>query len=415
MITVPAGSRSALLIFAEDWGRHTSSCQHLAPHLLERHDLYWINTIGTRRPGLNVQTLRRALEKARHWLLRQGATAPLPAHLRVVSPVMWPRFTTAVERKLNRSLLLRQLAPLVDSLPEPPIAISKIPIVADLMGVLPVKHWVYYCVDDFSQWPGLDQPTLRHMEELLIQRADRLIAASEVLQERLARMGRCSHLLTHGVDVDFWRDPPPGDAIAGLSGLERPLIVFWGMIDRRMDAAFVQRLGEEQTKGTIVLAGPEAEPDPNVISCRRVCRLGALPFAQLPLLGRSADVIIMPYVDQPVTRAMQPLKLKEYLATGKPVVVRDLPATRGWADCLDLTGTPQEFARAVQLRLMTGLPPSQESARMRLAGESWAEKARVFERWVLEKEIASPNDTIPPFVNQSLSSRVHPSSEEYLG
>jgi glycosyltransferase involved in cell wall biosynthesis len=374
-----------LLVFAEDWGRHTSSCQQLVPHLLDRHDVYWVNTIGTRRPTLNRHTIRRALDKARHWLLRQPAPAPLPAHLRVVSPLMWPYFTTTFARKLNLALLRRQLTPLVQSLPEPAVAITKIPIVADLMGVLPVKHWVYYCVDDFSQWPGLDQTTLRRMEELVVQRADRLITVSEVLQERLTRMGRSAHLLTHGVDLDFWRASPPGGVLPGLAGLERPLIVFWGVIDPRMDVGFVRHLAAELTRGTIVLAGPEADFDPALLSIPRVVRLSPLPFADLPRLGHEADVIIMPYIDHPVTRAMQPLKLKEYLATGKPVVVRDLPATRAWADCLDLADTPEMFARAVQLRLTTGLPSSQEQARTRLSGESWAEKARIFERWALEK------------------------------
>lgn len=386
MVNVSAGHPSALLIFAEDWGRHTSSCQHLVPHLLERHEVYWINTIGTRRPRLNLHTVHRGLEKARHWFFRKAASAPLPAHLHVASPLMWPWFSRTFDRKLNLRLLRRQLAPLLGSLPEPPVAITKIPIVADLMGALPVKHWVYYCVDDFSQWPGLDQPTLRRMEEVVVQRADRIITVSEVLQERLTQMGRSSHLLTHGVDLDFWRAAPAGGALSGLIGLERPLIVFWGVIDPRIDAAFVQRLGAEVTSGTIVLAGPEADPDPAAISGPRVVRLGALPFAQLPRLGAAADVIIMPYINQPVTRAMQPLKLKEYLATGKPVVVRDLPATHGWSDCLDLADTAEEFVKAVLLRLKTGLPLSQERARTRLNGESWAEKGRIFERWILEKE-----------------------------
>jgi glycosyltransferase involved in cell wall biosynthesis len=385
MVKDPAHRRSTLLVFAEDWGRHTSSCQHLVPHLLDRHDVYWINTIGTRRLKLDLRTLRRGLEKARHWLHLTSSTA-LPAHLRVINPVMWPRFTTSFDRNLNLMLLRRQLMPLVRSLPEPPIAITKISIVADLMGVLPVKHWVYYCVDDFSQWPGLDQQTLRRMEEIVVQRADRLITVSEVLRERLARMGRDSCLLTHGVDLDFWRAAAVGEPLPTLAGLERPLIVFWGVIDPRMDTAFVQRLAAELTCGTIALAGPEAEPDPALVSCRRVVRLGALPFARLPQLGRAADVIIMPYADQPVTRAIQPLKLKEYLATGKPVVARDLPATHGWADCLDLADTPEAFVQAVQLRLMTRLPPAQETARKRLAGESWAEKARLFEGWVMETE-----------------------------
>ena len=51
-----------------------------------------------------------------------------------------------------------------------------------------------------------------------------------------------------------------------------------------------------------------------------------------------------------------PLKLREYLATGKPAVVRDLPATRPWADCADVAATPGEFTARVNERLAGGLP-----------------------------------------------------------
>ena len=79
---------------------------------------------------------------------------------------------------------------------------------------------------------------------------------------------------------------------------------------------------------------------------------------------------------------MQPLKLKEYLATGKPAVVRRLPATEPWADCADVVDTAEEFAAAILERLRTGLPDDQRGARQRLDGESWAAKAAQFERWV---------------------------------
>jgi hypothetical protein len=110
--------------------------------------------------------------------------------------------------------------------------------------------------------------------------------------------------------------------------------------------------------------------------------LPPVPFAQLPQLARAADVLIMPYIDAPVTRAMQPLKLKEYLATGTPVVVRDLPATREWQDCLDLAATPGEFSRLVRHRLTEGVSENQQRARVRLDGEGWSEKTRLFEEWV---------------------------------
>jgi hypothetical protein len=79
---------------------------------------------------------------------------------------------------------------------------------------------------------------------------------------------------------------------------------------------------------------------------------------------------------------MQPLKLKEYLATGKPVVARGLPSTRPWADACDVAETADEFAAKVLERLKTGLPESQRLARHRLNSEGWAEKARTFEAWV---------------------------------
>jgi hypothetical protein len=72
---------------------------------------------------------------------------------------------------------------------------------------------------------------------------------------------------------------------------------------------------------------------------------------------------------------MQPLKLKEYLATGKPVVVRRLPATDDWADCLDSVTTPAEFVGAVERRLTSGLAADQQAARQRLRAEGWSAKA----------------------------------------
>ena len=380
------GSTDSLLVFADDWGRHPSSAQHLVRHLLDRHPVYWVNTIGTRTPGFDWASVKRGFEKVRHWFRRSSLASAGDTNLHVLNPRMWPWFNSSSSRWLNRKLLMRQLAPLLGALPELPVAVTTIPLVSELIGLLPVRRWVYYCVDDFGQWPGLDQTTLQRMEKKLVDEADTIIAVSETLQDRLARMGRSSHLLTHGVELDFWAKLPEGAGLAALEGVERPLVVFWGVLDRRMDTTFLERLSAAMARGTIVLAGPAADPDPALGRLPRVRQLGSLPFAQLPTLARGAAVLVMPYADLPVTRAIQPLKLKEYLATGKPVVVRDLPATRAWADCLDLADTPEAFVRAVQQRLATGLTANQEAARARLAGEGWTEKARSFERWVFGRE-----------------------------
>jgi glycosyltransferase involved in cell wall biosynthesis len=378
-----------LLVFADDWGRHPSSCQHLTRRLLSRHETLWVNTIGTRPPRLDRTTVRRALGKLRQWLTARdtsGAAEPSP---RVLNPRMWPWFRRPFDRRLNRRLLLRQLLPALRALPQLPVAVTTLPIIADLMGELPVRRWVYYCVDDFAEWPGLDGDTLRRMEEVVVRKADIHIAVSETLAEKLAAPGRCVHQLTHGVDLAFWK-PPSAPLAVPLPNAPRPWVLFWGVIDRRMDVEFLARLAHELPEGSIVLAGPEEEPDPRLRTLPRVVRLGPLPFEHLPVLAGASEVLIMPYADLPVTRAMQPLKLKEYLATGKPVVVRDLPATRPWSDCLDLAGTPAAFAQAVCLRSSGAIPEAQRKARQVLAEESWDAKALLFEQWALSSAVPSP-------------------------
>jgi glycosyltransferase involved in cell wall biosynthesis len=279
----------------------------------------------------------------------------------------------------------------LDRLPEPPVAITTMPTAADLVGELPVSHWVYYCVDDFSAWPGIDQVAARELEDRLIDNADVLVAASEPLCDRIAGRGRMAQLLTHGVDVEFWSASrsrlsdgyiTPDFVPPSLLHLSPPFIVFWGLIDRRLDLAILRELSASLTEGTIVLIGPEDRPDPALAQLPRVVRRPAVPLADLPAVAAAAAVLVMPYADAPVTRAMQPLKLKEYLATGKPAVVRDLPATRPWADCLDVASAPQDFAAAVLRRLATGCPASQRLARMRLAAEDWPAKATEFARLV---------------------------------
>jgi glycosyltransferase involved in cell wall biosynthesis len=406
-----------LLVFADDWGRHPSSCQHLVGHLMDRYEVWWVNTIGMRRPRLDRATLIRGLDKVGHWLRPprgQGegdVRRPTHPHLHVLNPRMWPSFGSALERRVNRDLLARQLLPTIAAMPEPPIAVTNIPIVADLIACLPVRRWVYYCVDDFAEWPGLDGTTLSTMEERLVDRVDILIAVSPNLQVKLGRQRHPIHLLTHGVDLKLWEGGQPAMSVVeslgatenvtladlpntrslapwagSLDGLEHPLIMFWGVIDRRMDVAFLERLANDLTGGTIVLIGPESDPDPALPRLPRVVLHPAVPFAELPRIAREARVLIMPYADLPVTRAMQPLKLKEYLATGKPVVVRDLPSTRTWGEALDLAETPQAFSQVVQERLASGLPVSHRRARGRLAEESWAAKARAFERWLIDDD-----------------------------
>jgi glycosyltransferase involved in cell wall biosynthesis len=297
---------------------------------------------------------------------------------------MWPSFRSRLGRALNRRLVGKAVRRAIAGMP-PPIVVTTLPVVADLVGAFPAVRWVYYCVDDFGVWPGLDGRTMRKLEAELVPKVDACVAVSETLQRHLSKLGKESHLLTHGVDLAHWTAPVPSDtpvSLAGLAELPRPLVVFWGVIDRRMDVNFVRAVCESLEGGTVLFVGPQDDPDPALLALPRVRALPPVPFADLPRLAAAASVLVMPYADLPVTRAMQPLKLKEYLATGKPTVVRSLPSTGAWADGMDVATTPEAFAAAVNERLRTGLPTEQREARRRLDAEGWAAKAALLAGWI---------------------------------
>ncbi len=366
--------KQKLLVFSDDWGRHPSSCQHLVRKLLPEFAVTWVNTIGMRPPRLDWVTVKRGLEKVRGWLPR--ATRPpsesqmsLPENLSVVDMKMWPWMKRSWDRALNRRLLQAQLR----SKAQGAIALTTIPIVANLVGRLPVAGWVYYCVDDFSVWPGLDQRTMLQMEDELILGVDRIVAVSETLQARIIAAGRPCSLLTHGVDLAHWHCVDK--TYWERHQIEPPVYLFWGVIDQRLDTEFLSALSRAMSAGTIVLVGPSQNPDPRIAELRHVRQLGAVGFDELPEMAAGSQALIMPYRDAAVTRAMQPLKFKEYLATGKPVIARRLPALEDWSDCADLVDEPLVFATRVISSGNSGIDVVHIAARQRLSGESWSCKA----------------------------------------
>ncbi len=421
-----APGHTRLVVFSDDWGRHPSSCQHLIRHLLDRYPTLWVNTIGTRFPRLEWGDLRKITHKLRQWLQGTRGPAQLPANLTTVSPLMYPGFRTRWQRRFNQKKMAQAVhqnlhpsgmglhkntgnATAADEpasenrigtdidLPAPhgsaTVAITTLPITADLIGHLRVDRWVYYCVDDFSVWPGLDGSVMDALERQLVAKADRIVAVSTTLQRRITAMGRESSLLTHGIDLAHWGGAPgdasspppqatPGETPHAPPGWDpqwaRPVFLFWGVVDQRLDTAWCQALAQQC--GTLVLVGPTQSPDPQLRSLAHMATPGPVAYQDLPAWARAADVLVMPYADLPVTRAIQPLKLKEYLATGKPAVVRRLPATEPWADAADVVDTLDQFIQAAKHRAAHGTPPHQRQARQRLTHESWATKAQQFEQ-----------------------------------
>ena len=371
------GNRS-LIVFADDFGRHPSSMQHLAIHLSRDRQIVWINTIGMRRPKLCVADMTRAASKITRWLKpdRAAGHAPLtaPANIRVINPIMWPSFAGPVQRWINKKLLGRAVRRATRSLPGPVQAITTLPITADLRDAGGVTDWTYYMVDDYANWPGHDGQVLAAMDRKQLGWVRRVMTVSEVLADYAEAQGAKPTMLTHGIDLDHWRAMPRSAIAERIGRIRGATAVFWGLIDARLDIEAIRHLAEH---ASVALVGPTQGDVDELLSIPNVQHTGQAAHGELPAIAAEADVLIMPYADLPVTRAMQPLKLKEYLATDKPVVCLPLPALYEWADGCDVV-RPNDFTRRVLQRVESGLPESQRESRRRLLHETWQAKAARF-------------------------------------
>ncbi|HCD33974.1 MAG TPA: hypothetical protein DER01_16305 [Phycisphaerales bacterium] len=370
-----ADQSTELVVFSDDWGRHPSSCQHLVNELIHDMPALWVNTIGMRLPRITASDIKKIAGKLKQWTQPKTDSTPLPANLRVINPLMYPGFRNGLQRRVNAQLLSRQINRQLDTqTSKQRIAITTIPVVADLVGKLNVDHWVYYCVDDFSVWPGLDSSVMQAMEEQLVRQVDRVIAVSDNLVKRLEQWTPQIDLLTHGIELDHWQTQTtnPSPAWAQRHNSEM-IFLFWGLIDPRLDTQWCLKLA---AYGKLVLVGPVQSIDPKLAEHPNIVLPGSCAYADLPSLAQHADVLVMPYADLPVTRAMQPLKFKEYLATGKPIVARNLPGILDWQDCADLVADDETFITRVVQRSVGGLPALQQQARNRLQNETWQCKAQ---------------------------------------
>lgn len=371
-VNIMASTGDGLVVLADHWGRHPSSAQHLVRRLMASYEVSWINTVGTRRPSFSWSDAQRAagyvmarFQKAESTDTQDGSGPE------VLSPLMYPGFRSGWQRAINRRLMQRAIHGSRAARCERTIGVTTLPITADVVGMSGVDRWVYYAVDDFSAWPGLDHGVMRDMEAELVGKVDRVVAVSERIRERVSAMEVEAELLTHGIDFTHWNADRARSSVPWVDD-QRPVLLFWGVIDRRLDVGWCERLS---SLGHLVLAGPVHDPDPKLKSLEGVTWLGPVAYGDLPALAQRADVLVMPYADLPVTRAMQPLKFKEYLATELPVVARALPAVHDWADAADLVVDEAGLVEAVRRGLQNGLTERQRSARLRLADEGWEVKA----------------------------------------
>lgn len=383
-----------LIVFGEDWGGLPSSTQHLIRHLAKTRNVIWINSIGLRRPMLSWRDLKRVWHKltagtsshngntqiAMPQIATPQIATPQNTLFHIIHPRTLPAPRSRVGRWLAVQLLVAQIKPKIKKANlQSPILWTSLPTAVDMAGHLGESALVYYCGDDFSALAGVDHDTVTQREYELWTKADLIIAASEQLAQNSPPAR--TQLLTHGVDYSLFAQPAPRATDIPNDG--RNIAGFYGSISAWLDLDLLQETIAKLPNWHFVFIGKAVIDVSPLTRFDNVTLLGERPHHTLPSYSQHWTVSLLPFIDNAQIRACNPLKLKEYLAAGSPIVSTSFPAIHAYNGLVQIASTSDAMVAALRAsESRRNLPDFSCTLRNEVVQHSWSARAQQVSAWL---------------------------------
>ncbi len=362
-----------IICFCNDWDADPLSKKHIMTRLARHNRILWINSIGNRRPTASARDMQRIAKKLREFA---RGCRQVQENIHVFSPLAIPVHGNAAARWTNRAFLNLQVRWQCSRLGfRDPITYTFVPWSADIVGTLGEKMVIYHITDDFTGFTGADKQAMYDMEQRLIEKSAAVISSAGRLQEKV-HSNTPSFLVTHGVDVEHFRKAcdPATPIPAELTLLPKPVIGFIGLIEDWVDLALIRHLAQARPAWSFVLVGKIVADDSAVRGLPNVHLVGRKSYESLPGYCKAFDAALLPFVINELTLAANPLKLREYLAAGLPVVASAIPEAERLQAKLAIAHTEGEYLQQLDKLLAAASPESRLATSRSMDNETWDRK-----------------------------------------
>lgn len=258
------------------------------------------------------------------------------------------------------------------------------PNFADLAGTLGEAICCYYADDEFSSYAeqtNSERNRILEQEERLLKLADVVFANGPALTELKNRYG---NVINVPMTADFElfsrsrlaETPIPAD----LEAIPHPRVAYIGNINDKVDFDLILRLSSKRPEWSFILVGPvnvrsmSGKATVELLKSRsNVFFLGCKPREDLPSYIKGVDVCMMCYRKDGWAVYVYPLKLHEYLASGKPVIGCDLRSLREFQGVVRIADSPDDWEQAIQQSLEEN-DPAMASRRVEVAYDNRLER-----------------------------------------
>jgi len=353
----PVNNNRPLIVFGEDWGAHPSSTQHIVKILGKNRPVIWLNSIGLRKPKFNRHDLVRLYNKVKSFMFTQQKnpqTTPSSNNSNnsnnnnflIINPLVIPCANSWFTLKLSKIILKWQLKLASKKLDlSNPIIWVSLPTSVDYLDLFNKAPCVYYCGDDFNSLAGVDHQFVSKKEAELIRKSSYIFTASEKLLDKFPSAKAVS--IPHGVNFSLFSEQV--NSIPGDLPLGRPIAGFYGSISTWLDQDLLVQTIKALPQWRFVFVG-KIDCDVNKLQqFSNVYFLGSKPHTDLPKYIQNWNVAILPFVNNKQIQMCNPLKLREYLASGTPIVTTDFNALNGYRKYLQIANIAKPFYQAILL------------------------------------------------------------------
>ncbi|MEW6732999.1 MAG: glycosyltransferase [Acidobacteriota bacterium] len=363
--------REDIICFANDWDGDPLSKKHIMMRLAKYNRVLWVNSLGNRNPTISSRDLQRICKKI--YAFASGLQR-VHENIWVFTPLVVPLPGLRLARIFNEHLLRASIRLHCRRLGfSHPITWTFVPSSADVVGRLGEKLVLYHCVDEYSQFSDTNRTMIANIEEKLLRKSDVVIVSAAKLFESKQAINANTYLMRHGVDFEHFAracldtlEIPPD-----IGCLPRPIIGFHGLIADWVDMALIERCAQAHPEWSIVLLGKSHDGIRINKRLKNIHWLGGKDYRDLPAYCKAFDVAIIPFVVNELTINANPLKLREYLAAGLPVVSTDIPEAYVFNNLIAIGRNQEEFIHQIELVLANRAPGPNIARSLQMRSESW--------------------------------------------
>ncbi|MBE0602251.1 MAG: glycosyltransferase [Deltaproteobacteria bacterium] len=252
------------------------------------------------------------------------------------------------------------------------------PYIDDLVNLVPHKALVSQIVDNsiFKENHAKDKVEFaRKQYEELAKRSDVVITSSRLNHEYFSRLNRTCFLYENAVDPAFIGSP---SGFPHANGNGRPRIGYTGYISERTDTELLRYVAEKRPEYDLVLAGPVEIPKEEFekLLLPNVRYEGVVPYENMPGYLRNLDICLIPHHDTRFSRSMSPLKLFQYLASGRPIVSTKVAGVERWKELISLADGYDDFLSKIDETLGSDTPEKSGKRIEAAKQETWEKRVR---------------------------------------